>query len=60
MSVYDFKKIEQKWQKIWTENDQYKTDTTADINIITPNTLTANILPSLVSEPNTKPIPSLA
>ena len=28
MSVYDFKKIEQKWQKIWTENDQYKTDTT--------------------------------
>ena len=28
MSVYDFKKIEDKWQKIWTENGQYKTDTT--------------------------------
>ncbi|WP_455538645.1 leucine--tRNA ligase [Terrisporobacter sp.] len=27
MSVYDFKKIEEKWQKIWTDNNQYKTDT---------------------------------
>lgn len=28
MSVYNFKKIEDKWQKTWTENNQYKTDTT--------------------------------
>lgn len=27
MSVYDFKKIEDKWQKIWSDNKQYKTDT---------------------------------
>ena len=27
MSVYDFKKIEDKWQKIWSDNNQYKTDT---------------------------------
>ncbi|WP_434797254.1 leucine--tRNA ligase [Terrisporobacter vanillatitrophus] len=28
MSVYNFKKIEDKWQKTWAENNQYKTDTT--------------------------------
>ena len=28
MSVYNFKKIEEKWQKTWAENNQYKTDTT--------------------------------
>lgn len=27
MSIYDFKKIEDKWQKIWSDNNQYKTDT---------------------------------
>ncbi len=28
MSVYNFKEIENKWQKKWIQNDQYKTDTT--------------------------------
>ncbi len=27
MSIYNFKKIEQKWQKTWEENGQYKMDT---------------------------------
>ncbi|MEG0050584.1 MAG: leucine--tRNA ligase [Terrisporobacter sp.] len=27
MSVYNFKKIEDKWQEKWVEKDQYKTDT---------------------------------
>ena len=42
MSVYDFKKIEQKWQKIWTENDQYKTDTTDSSK---PNYYTLEMFP---------------
>lgn len=42
MSVYDFKKIEQKWQKIWTENDQYKTDT---IDSSKPNYYTLEMFP---------------
>ncbi|MCC0695390.1 leucine--tRNA ligase [Clostridioides sp. ES-S-0048-02] len=27
MSVYNFKQVESKWQKIWKDNDQYKMDT---------------------------------
>ena len=42
MSVYDFKKIEDKWQKIWTENDQYKTDTTDSSK---PNYYTLEMFP---------------
>jgi len=42
MSVYDFKKIEDKWQKIWTENGQYKTDT-ADSS--KPNYYTLEMFP---------------
>ena len=42
MSVYDFKKIEQKWQKIWTENDQYTTDTTDSSK---PNYYTLEMFP---------------
>ena len=42
MSVYDFEKIEQKWQKIWTENDQYKTDTTDSSK---PNYYTLEMFP---------------
>ena len=42
MSVYDFKKIEGKWQKIWTENDQYKTDTTDSSK---PNYYTLEMFP---------------
>ena len=42
MSVYDLKKIEQKWQKIWTENDQYKTDTTDSSK---PNYYTLEMFP---------------
>ena len=42
MSVYDFKKIEQKWQKIWIENDQYKTDTTDSSK---PNYYTLEMFP---------------
>ena len=42
MSVYDFKEIEQKWQKIWTENDQYKTDTTDSSK---PNYYTLEMFP---------------
>ena len=26
MSKYDFKSIEQKWQKYWEENETFKTD----------------------------------
>ena len=42
MSVYDFKKIEDKWQKIWTENGQYKTDTTDSSK---PNYYTLEMFP---------------
>ena len=27
MSIYDFRSIEKKWQKVWNEKDQYKMDT---------------------------------
>lgn len=27
MSVYNFKEVESKWQKIWKDNNQYKMDT---------------------------------
>ena len=30
MSVYDFSKIEKKWQKVWKDNNQYKMDTRDD------------------------------
>lgn len=30
MSIYDFKSIEQKWQKVWKENNQYKMDVEDD------------------------------
>ena len=42
MSVYDFKKIEEKWQKTWVENDQYKTDTTDSSK---PNYYTLEMFP---------------
>ena len=42
MSVYDFKKIEEKWQKVWVENDQYKTDTTDSSK---PNYYTLEMFP---------------
>ena len=42
MSVYDFKKIEDKWQKTWTDNDQYKTDTTDSSK---PNYYTLEMFP---------------
>lgn len=42
MSVYNFKKIEDKWQKKWVENNQYKTDT-ADSS--KPNYYTLEMFP---------------
>ncbi len=42
MSVYNFKKIEEKWQKTWTENNQYKTDTTDSSK---PNYYTLEMFP---------------
>lgn len=42
MSVYDFKKIEDKWQKKWTEDNQYKTDTTDSSK---PNYYTLEMFP---------------
>ena len=42
MSIYNFKNIEEKWQKIWTENHQYKTDTTDSSK---PNYYTLEMFP---------------
>ena len=42
MSVYNFKKIEDKWQKTWVENNQYKTDTTDSSK---PNYYTLEMFP---------------
>lgn len=42
MSVYNFKKIEEKWQKTWAENNQYKTDTTDSSK---PNYYTLEMFP---------------
>ena len=42
MSVYDFKKIEEKWQKTWVDNNQYKTDTTDSSK---PNYYTLEMFP---------------
>ena len=42
MSVYNFKKIEEKWQKTWAENSQYKTDTTDSSK---PNYYTLEMFP---------------
>ena len=42
MSVYNFKQIEEKWQKTWVENDQYKTDTTDSSK---PNYYTLEMFP---------------
>lgn len=42
MSVYNFKKIEDKWQKKWAENNQYKTDTA---NSSKPNYYTLEMFP---------------
>ena len=42
MSVYNFKKIEDKWQKVWVENNQYKTDTTDSSK---PNYYTLEMFP---------------
>lgn len=42
MSVYNFKKIEEKWQKLWTENNQYKTDVTDSSK---PNYYTLEMFP---------------
>ena len=42
MSVYNFKKIEDKWQKTWIENNQYKTDTTDSSK---PNYYTLEMFP---------------
>lgn len=42
MSVYDFKKIEDKWQKTWVEKNQYKTDTTDSSK---PNYYTLEMFP---------------
>ena len=42
MRVYNFKKIEEKWQKTWAENNQYKTDTTDSSK---PNYYTLEMFP---------------
>ena len=42
MSVYDFKKIEDKWQQAWVEKNQYKTDTTDSSK---PNYYTLEMFP---------------
>lgn len=42
MSVYNFKKIEKKWQQKWVEDNQYKTDT---IDTSKPNYYTLEMFP---------------
>lgn len=42
MSVYNFKKIEKKWQQKWVEDNQYKTDTT---DTSKPNYYTLEMFP---------------
>lgn len=42
MSVYNFKKIEKKWQQKWAEDNQYKTDTT---DTSKPNYYTLEMFP---------------